>query len=71
MNHRVRMSKDDNVALLNELLAMDIEVTYDECEKLKGAHISFSWLKKFFKDHHTKSLRLHNAQGGRLRKMDK
>jgi hypothetical protein len=34
MSHRVRMSKDDDVALLNELLGIDIEVTYDECKAI-------------------------------------
>lgn len=57
------MSKEEGAAFLNELLDMDIEVAYDECDRLKCAHFTFSWMLEVFSDHYTKALHLDSASG--------
>lgn len=48
MNHMAKISQDQGVKLMDELLGVNHDSTTDECKKPFGAHIGFVWLKDIF-----------------------
>lgn len=65
MNYMPKISEDQGVELMNELLGIIHTSKVEECEKHFGTHIGFSWLMEIFEEHLPRKLTWKIHLGGR------
>lgn len=70
MNHRSKISQEESDTLISNLLGIYSEFVVAKCEGMKGAHVSFGWLKHIFEEYRTKEKKITLVDGKEAGKDD-